>query len=533
MVTLKKFSTDIGCKDRISDGGVLSNSSLFDKLEQKVLPLSGPEPLPKSHDYDLVVIGGGSGGIAAAKEAAVLGKKVAVCDFVVPTPTGTQWGVGGTCVNVGCVPKKLMHKAALLNMDLQDARCFGWKVPERIKHDWFEMITEIQNYVKSLNFGYRKIFREKGIAYFNAYAQFIGPNRIKMTDKKMTVSEITGQHFIIAVGERPKYLHIPGANEFAITSDDIFSLERSPGRTLIVGASYVALECAGFLIGLGFDCTVMVRSILLRGYDQQMANMVGQHLTSLGVKFIYKCVPISIEKISEGVASRLKVTSQKDTEVIVGEYNTVLLAVGREPRIKDLGLEIVGVKLNSDNGRIICNDKDQTSCPYIYAIGDVANNRPQLTPVAIHAGKFLSRRLFGKCKVLTDYINVPSTVFTPIEYGFVGLAEEVAIEVYGKNNIEVYHTHFQPLEFVIPAKEDNVCYAKLICLKKDHERVVGLHILGPNAGEITQGYAIGLKLGAKKSDFSNLIGIHPTCAEILTTMEITKASGLSVLRTGC
>ncbi|KAG8128101.1 putative Thioredoxin reductase 3-like protein [Naja naja] len=505
----------------------------------------------ESYDYDLIIIGGGSGGLACSKEAATLGKKVMVLDYVVPTPLGTTWakllcqmssqmyffektigqhisillpecmlctlgkkvmvldyvvptplgttwGLGGTCVNVGCIPKKLMHQAALLGQALQDSRRFGWEYDQQ----------EV-----------RVAINRKGQETF-----------------------YTAETFVIATGERPRYLGIPGDKEYCITSDDLFSLPYCPGRTLVVGASYVALECAGFLASLGLDVTVMVRSILLRGFDQEMAEKAGAYMETHGVKFIRKFVPIEasilqckIIKLEDGMPGKLKVIakSTEGSQLIEGEYNTVLIAVGRDACTRTIGLDKIGVKMNENNGKIPVNDEEQTNVPYVYAIGDILEGKLELTPVAIQAGKLLARRLFGGSSVKCDYINVPTTVFTPLEYGCCGFPEEKAIELFGQENIEVYHTYFWPLEWTVPSRDNNTCYAKIICNKLNDNRVIGLHVLGPNAGEITQGFGAAMKCGITKELLDETIGIHPTSAEIFTTMEITKSSGKDISQSGC
>ncbi|KAM5148811.1 thioredoxin reductase 3 [Mantella aurantiaca] len=258
-----------------------------------------------SYDYDLIVIGGGSGGLACSKEAASLGKNVMVLDYVVPTPLGTSWGLGGTCVNVGCIPKKLMHQAALLGQALKDSRKFGWEYEEQVQHNWETMLENIQNYIGSLNWGYRVSLRDKNVRYENAYAEFVEPHKIKATNKKGKESFFTADKFVVATGERPRYLGVPGDKEFCITSDDLFSLPYCPGKTLVIGASYVALECAGFLAGIGLDVTVMVRSIFLRGFDQEMAEKAGTYMETHGVKFIKKFVPTSV-RIFTGISSSVQ-----------------------------------------------------------------------------------------------------------------------------------------------------------------------------------------------------------------------------------
>ncbi|XP_055354180.1 thioredoxin reductase 1, cytoplasmic-like isoform X2 [Paramacrobiotus metropolitanus] len=491
------------------------------------------EVAQRKYDYDLVVIGGGSGGLAAAKEAAGLGAKVAVFDFVQPTPMGTAWGLGGTCVNVGCIPKKLMHQASLLGEGIEDAKKYGWEIGEEKKHNWQTMITNVQDYISSLNWKYKLALRDATVTYHNAYAKFVDPHKMLAVTAKNKQVELTSERFIIATGGRPRYPDIPGAKEYCITSDDIFSLPYPPGRTLVVGASYVALECAGFLHGLGYDVTVMVRSIFLRGFDQEMAERIGKYMEETkGIKFIKQAVPTKVERLEEGEPGRLRVTSDQKGQEIVDEYNTVLFAIGRDACTGTIGLEKAGVKVNPKTGKLDAI-AEQTNVKHVYAIGDVLCGRPELTPVAIQAGTMLARRLYGGSSEVYDYDMIPTTVFTPLEYGAIGYAEEAAIEKYGKENIEVYHTLYRPLEWTLPGHADNACYAKLVCLKSEDERVIGFHVCGPNAGEITQGYAVGMRLGARKKDFDLTTGIHPTCSEIFTTLNITKSSGKDISAAAC
>uniref|UniRef100_A0A452UEZ0 thioredoxin-disulfide reductase (NADPH) n=1 Tax=Ursus maritimus TaxID=29073 RepID=A0A452UEZ0_URSMA len=450
-----------------------------------------------AYDYDLIVIGGGSGGLACAQEAAILGKKVMVLDFVVPSPQGTSWGLGGTCVNVGCVPKKLMHQAALLGQALSDARKFGWEYHQQVKHNWETMTEAIQNHIGSLNWGYRLSLREKAVAYVNAYGEFVEHHKIKATNRKGQETYYTAAKFVLATGERPRYLGIRGDKEYCITSDDLFSLPYCPGKTLVVGASYVALECAGFLAGIGLDVTVMVRSILLRGFDQEMAEKVGSYMEQHGVKFLRKFIPVLVSL--DGSPGKLKVVakSTEGPETIEEIYNTVLLAIGRDSCTRKIGLEKIGVRINERSGKIPVNDMEQTNVPYVYAVGDILEGKLELTPVAIQAGKLLARRLFA------------------------GRLEKV------------YHTLFWPLEWTVAGRDNNTCYAKIICNKSDNYRVIGFHVLGPNAGEITQGFAAAMKCGLTKQLLDDTVGIHPTCGEVFTTLEITKSSGLDITQKGC
>ena len=256
--------------------------------------------------YDLIVIGGGAGGLACAKKASKLlgqsdaGPKVAVCDFVKPSPPGTTWGLGGTCVNVGCIPKKLMHQASLLGEGMHDAKSYGWEVAEQTKHNWETMVTNVQMHIKSLNFGSRSDLMTEGVKYYNAYATFTDANTVTAVDKKGKTHTLTADKFVVATGGRPRYPDIPGAKEHCITSDDVFAMKTPPGKTLVVGASYVALECAGFINGVGFDTTVMMRSIPLRGFDQQMAGLCKTYMQEHGVAFIEDAVPTAVEATPSG-----------------------------------------------------------------------------------------------------------------------------------------------------------------------------------------------------------------------------------------
>lgn len=476
-------------------------------------------------EYDLVVLGGGSGGLAAAKEASGLGAKVAVLDYVTPTPIGTKWGLGGTCVNVGCIPKKLMHQASLLGEAIHDSRAYGWQLPpaEDIKHSWEALREAVQNHIKSVNWVTRVELRDKKVEYINALGKFKDSHTIEATTKQGE-RQLTSKYILIAVGGRPQYPDIPGAKEYGITSDDIFSLEKPPGKTLVIGAGYIGLECAGFLNGLGYDATVMVRSVPLREFDRQMGDLVAASLQEKGVKFLNKCLMKSIDKQADGKLL-ISWTSSETNETFSDTYDTVLFAMGRRALTKDLQLENVGVKLNADNGKIEATN-EQTNIPNIFAVGDVLHKRPELTPVAIQAGRLLSRRLFGNSSTLMDYDNVATTVFTPLEYGCVGLSEEKAIAAYGEEKLEIYHAFYKPTEFFIPQRSIVHCYLKVIALRSDDQKILGMHFLGPQAGEVIQGFAAAIKCNFTMKILKNTVGIHPTTAEEFIRVNITKRSGL-------
>ncbi|XP_017800625.1 thioredoxin reductase 2, mitochondrial isoform X3 [Papio anubis] len=452
-------------------------------------------------DYDLLVIGGGSGGLACAKEAAQLGRKVAVVDYVEPSPQGTRWGLGGTCVNVGCIPKKLMHQAALLGGLIQDAPHYGWEVAQPVPHDWRKMAEAVQNHVKSLNWGHRVQLQDRKVKYFNIKASFVDEHTVCGVAKGGKEILLSADHIIIATGGRPRYpMHIEGALEYGITSDDIFWLKESPGKTLVVGASYVALECAGFLTGIGLDTTVMIRSIPLRGFDQQMSSMVIEHMASHGTRFLRGCAPSRVRRLPDGhlqVTWEDCTTGKEDT----GTFDTVLWAIGRVPDTRSLNLEKAGVDTSPDTQKILVDSREGTSVPHIYAIGDV--------------------------------VEVPTTVFTPLEYGCVGLSEEEAVARHGQEHVEVYHAHYKPLEFTVAGRDASQCYVKMVCLREPPQLVLGLHFLGPNAGEVTQGFALGIKCGASYAQVMRTVGIHPTCSEEVVKLRISKRSGLDPTVTGC
>lgn len=473
--------------------------------------------IESKYDYDLFVIGGGSGGISAAKKAALLGATVALADFVNPTPTGTKWGLGGTCVNVGCIPKKLMHYASILGELKEDQKGAGWEINPSARHNWAAMLASVNTHIKRLNWGYKKKLIEVGVKYFNAYATFKDAHTLVLTNRKGKRTEVSVDKVVIATGGRPVYLNLPNIRELAITSDDIFWRKSPPGRTLVIGGGYIAVECAGFLRGIGCDVDMLVRSVVLKRFDRDMIRRVVQDLTHRGVRILRGGLA-SVEKAKQGVQAVFEY--EKNADLVQGgllsemisekatmqqEYDTILLAIGRRPETSKIGLDSIGVELESD-GKVIVNEQYQTNVDNVYAIGDIKINSPELTPVAIKEGIFLAKTLFGsKPPKPINYGAIPTTIFSPLEYACVGLSEENASLQVGEENIEVYHKSFKPLEWnFMEARQNGLCYCKVIVDKSDDDRVLGIHYVGPNAGEVVQGYGLAL---TRPTTFEELVEV--------------------------
>lgn len=369
-----------------------------------------------------------------------------------------------SCVNVGCIPKKLMHQGGLLAESLHDAPFYGWKptnvLPStqqqagdtssshkedeggtvKYVHDWNTLRNNVSLHIRSSNFSYTADLRKNKIDYFNSLGSFIDEHTIQLNPSIGDKTTLTAENFVIATGGRPTYLDIPG-KEFAITSDDLFSLKKPPGKTLCIGAGYISLECAGFLSEFGYETSLMIRSRPLRSFDIECVSKIVNRMEKK-TKFLYG-TPNKFEKTQDG---RILVewTSTQSKEVLTEVYDTVLMAVGRTPVTNTLGLDKINVKIDEKSKKVIGNDMEQSSVKNIYAIGDVVDRGLELTPVAIKAGKLLAERLFGGGTEKMDYHLVPTTVFTPIEYGFIGMSEEEAIKKYGsvvvyKKNCKYYY----------------------------------------------------------------------------------------------
>ncbi|EGT56782.1 CBN-TRXR-2 protein [Caenorhabditis brenneri] len=482
--------------------------------------------------YDLIVIGGGSGGLSCSKRASELGAKVALVDAVVPSPHGTTWGIGGTCANVGCIPKKLMHQAALVGKELKYAETYGWNGLDKTKitHDWRILSKTVNDRIKGNNWVYRVQLRDKGIKYYNAFAEFVENGQVLVSgvDKNKTKTLLTAPNIVISTGLRPRYPNVPGET-LGISSDDLFTLPKPPGKTLVVGAGYVALECAGFLAGLNQNVEVLIRSSPLKEFDKDCVNFVMEHLKSTGVKIREHVEVASVEE-TENKKKKVHFTGNGGTD----EYDTVIWATGRTPRTDSLKLETVGVKKNEKSGKIVADDFDKTNIDGIFAVGDVVEGRQELTPLAIQSGKLLADRLFSDSKQTVRFDGVATTVFTPLELSTVGLTEEEAKKQYGEDGIEVFHSHFTPFEYIVPQNKDSeFCYVKAICLRDETQKVVGLHFVGPNAAEVMQGYAVAFRVGISISDLQLTIAIHPCSSEEFVKLQVTKRSGKDPRVQGC
>ena len=506
--------------------------------------------MSSSFQYDFAVIGGGSGGMAAAKEAAALGARVVLFDYVSPSPLGSKWGVGGTCVNVGCIPKKLFHYAALSGEAVQDAGTLGWAVPHgaelgehvKVEHNWPQLVQKVTSYIRKLNFSYKNGLRSSKVEYINAWAS-LAPGNAHEVQYAMSDSDrrsVSAKYVLVATGGRPTYPEdLPNVKELCVTSDDLFTLKKNPGKTLVLGGGYIAMECAGFLTGLGLEVTVAVRSRPLRAFDDQVAEKIVNVMTELGTNFRVGVVPTALDRVAE--SGKIKVVFSDGS---VEEFDTVLLATGRTPQTAGLNLPAESV---AASGKVKV-DREMTMAEDVFAIGDIVEGRPELTPVAIKDGELLARRLFGsgRKQYLEKPEYVPTTVFTPIEYGCVGYSEGEAVRQFGAENVESYLFEWQTLEksAVHRPKAEKVRenegdleqsghnFCKLVVRKDNEEELVGFHYVGPHAGEVTQGFAVAMRLGAKKHDLDMTVGIHPTDAEAIVGMTVTKSSGEDYVAAG-
>jgi glutathione reductase (NADPH) len=446
------------------------------------------------YDYDLFTIGAGSGGVRASRMSASYGAKVAVAE---------ERYLGGTCVNVGCIPKKLLVYAAHFGEDFEDAAGFGWTVGER-HVDWAKLIANKNTEINRLNGVYRKLLQDSGVTIMESRAEVVDPHTVVIDGKK-----ITAKYILIAVGGWPVIPELPGS-EHAITSNEIFFLLTLPRKMIIVGGGYIGVEFAGIFHGLGVEVTQLYWDrLFLRGFDDDCRETLTDEMRKKGIDLRFNTDIEKIEKSSTGLRATLNGA--------IIEADQILYATGRLPNTASLGLEETGVQMK-DGGAVVVDDYSKTNVDSIYAIGD-CTDRMMLTPVAIAEGRAVAETLFNNNPMKPNYINVPSVVFSQPNLGTVGLTETEARERY--IDIDVYKTTFKPLKHTLSGRGERTMMKIVV----DHQtdKVLGCHMVGPDAGEIIQGLAVAMNCGATKAQFDATIGIHPTAAEEFVTMRTAVA----------
>ncbi len=444
-----------------------------------------------NYDYQLFVIGAGSGGVRASRIAASFGAKTAICE---------DRYLGGTCVNVGCVPKKLYVYASEYSSHFQDGKGFGWKSGDPV-FDWPTLRNHKTTEISRLNGVYENILENANVEIIHGRGKIIDPHTVEVAGIKYTTERI-----LIAVGGWPHMPDILG-KEHVITSNEIFDLEQFPKRLVIVGGGYIAVEFASIFNGLGSKVTQLYRgNLFLRGFDNEIRQFTADEIRKKGVKLHFNSDVTAIEKLADG---SLKVNLDDNSSVIA---DTVLYATGRKPHLNGLGLENVNVRLTNE-GYIEVNEQFQSSEPNIYALGDVISGM-ELTPVALAEGMALARSLYNNEPCQIDYSNIATTVFCQPNIGTVGLTEEQAKSEY--KNVVKYRSIFRAMKHSISGSQEKTLMKLLV--DGDTDKILGAHMVGPDAGEIMQGLAIAIKAGATKTDFDSTIGIHPTAAEEFVTM---------------
>ena len=445
-----------------------------------------------SYEFDLFVIGAGSGGVRAARFAAGFGAKVAVAE---------SRYLGGTCVNVGCVPKKLLVYGAHFAEEFEQASGFGWTLGAS-SFDWSTLIANKDREINRLNGIYRNLLVNSGVTLLEGHATLTGPNEVLVNGRRHTA-----KHILIATGGWPQIPEIPG-HEHAISSNEAFFLKALPKRVLVVGGGYIAVEFAGIFQGLGAETSLLYRGeMFLRGFDGSVRKHLHEELLKRGMGVQFNADIARIDKQPDG---SLKATL-KDGRVL--EADCVFYATGRRPMLDNLGLETTGVKLDK-RGFINVNDLYQTDEPSILAIGDVIG-RVQLTPVALAEGMAVARRLFKPEQYRpVDYNMIPTAVFSQPAIGTVGLSEEQALE--DGHQVQIFESSFRPMKLTMTDCQERT-FMKLV-VDAETDKVLGCHMVGPEAGEIVQGLAIAMKAGATKQHFDETIGVHPTAAEEFVTM---------------
>lgn len=441
--------------------------------------------------YDLIAIGGGSGGLAVAQRAALRGQRAAVIE---------RSKLGGTCVNVGCVPKKVMWYGAHMAETLEQAGDFGFSVTKN-GFDWGALVAAREAFIRRLNGIYANNLSNKDVDVFEGAARFVNANTLQVGDQKLTAD-----HIVIASGTTPNTANVPGG-ELAITSDGFFELTEQPKSALVIGAGYIAVELAGVLNGLGTETQLAIRQDnVLRSFDQEISDYVTNKLESDGIALRRKSQLASIEQVSDGLLA----TFDNGDSVTVEQ---VVVATGRRAALEELDIDAAGIV--TERGIIPTDEYQNTNVPGVYAIGDITGRAP-LTPVAIAAGRRLAERLFnGQTNAKLDYENIPTVVFTHPPVGTVGITEAQARERHG-DSVKVYRSQFNGMNYAL--SEHKVPTLMRLVVAGDDEKVVGIHMVGDGCDEILQGFAVALKMGATKADLDNTVAIHPTSAEELVTL---------------
>ena len=448
-----------------------------------------------SRHFDLIAIGGGSGGLAVAEQAAQLGRRVALID---PGP------LGGTCVNRGCVPKKVMWYAAQLAQAVRDGAGFGVRARAE-SFDWSALVSGRDRFVERITDYWSGYVKQEGITYLTGLGRLVDAGTVEVDGARYSAD-----HIVIATGSRPLVPRMPGA-ELGITSDGIFTLREQPRRVAIIGGGYVGVEMAGVLRTLGSAVTVVaLEERVLWLFDPMVGESLADSMQQEGICLRLQFEVAALERRADGLA-----LVPRTGEPLTG-FDTILWAVGRAPNSAGLGLEVAGVE-TQPNGLIKVDDFQNTNVPGIHALGDVTGREP-LTPVAIAAGRRLARRLFGgETGLKLDYENVPSVVFSHPPVGRVGLTEPEARARYG-DTLTVYETRFTPMRYALNEHGPQTAM-KLVCTGPE-ERVVGIHLIGDGVDEMLQGFAVALKMGATKADLDDTVAIHPTSAEELVTLKV-------------
>jgi glutathione reductase (NADPH) len=446
-----------------------------------------------SEKFDLLVIGGGSGGLAHAQRAAEYGVNAAVAEY---------GPLGGTCVNVGCVPKKVMWYASHYAHELHHAVDYGYDVNVR-GHDWAALKTRRDAYVSRLNDIYSNNLDKRGVTYLAGAARFVDANTVMVGD-----NEYRAERIVIATGGQPMVPDLPGA-ELGITSDGFFELEEQPRRVLIAGSGYIAVEFAGIFSGLGSETQVIVRKDgVLREFDKMLSSELMDAMQKSGIALDTGVVPASVRATDDG----LKLTAEDGREF--GPADTLIWAIGRSPNTATLDADKAGVKIDG-RGFVPTDDRQATNVENIHALGDVTG-RAALTPVAIAAGRRLADRLYGGMDGRhLDYRLIPTVIFSHPTIGTVGMTEDEARAKYG-DDVKVYSSGFTPMFYALG--EDKQRSVMKLITAGDDERVVGCHVFGPGADEMLQGFAVAMRMGATKKDFDDTVAIHPTNAEEVVTM---------------